>query len=103
MPTFKEITGYDLHEYVIISLPGQVHINDERRKIAIDTAIRRYTKLVEDSLPIGYRLEGETIICTNDNDPCPIGYPSKDGHLDWSRIIDELNFDLVILAYRKIR
>lgn len=96
MLTFKEITGYNLRDYVIMSLPEQVHITDERRETSINIAIRRYTKLLEDGLPMGYKLDGEIIVCENENDPCPIGYPSIGGMLNWTKIIDELNFQLVL-------
>jgi hypothetical protein len=104
VPTFQEITGYNIRDYVIISLPNQVHLTDERRENSIQAAIRRYKKLLNDGLPIGYHLSGEeSIIVENENDPCPIGYPSKDGAIDLARIIDELDFNPVIAAYRKVQ
>lgn len=100
MPTFKEITGLSLEEYVLISLPKQVHIDDRRRAHAVEVAIRRYTQLVVDGLPIGYTFDGENI-AENPNDPRPIGYPSKDGMIDLAEIIDKLNFRVVLDTYRK--
>jgi hypothetical protein len=105
MPTFQAVTGYSLRDYVILSLPSQVHLTDERRENAIQAAIRRYKKLLDEGLPIGYHLEeeSEVIVVENENDPCPIGYPSKDGTIDLARIIDELDFNPVIAAYRKVQ
>ena len=100
MPTFKEITGLNLEEYVLVSLPRQKHIDDRRRAHAVEAAIKRYKRLVADGLPIGYELDGENI-AENTNDPRPIGYPSKNGMIDLAEIIDKLNFRVVLYAYRR--
>lgn len=100
MPTFKEITGLSLEEYVLMSLPKQVHIDDRRRAHAVEAATRRYTRLVADGLPIGYTFDGENI-AESPNDTHPIGYPSKDGRVDLAEIIDKLNFRVVLDAYRR--
>jgi len=103
VPTFQEITGLTVQEYVIISLPQQIHIDDERRDRAVARATARYIQLVKDGLPIGYRFDdGENITTENDDDLCPIGYPSKNGRIDLGEIIDKLNFSVVLNLYRKI-
>jgi hypothetical protein len=101
VPTFKEITGLTLQEYVIISLPKQVHVDDERRDRAVARATARYTQLIQDGLPFGYKFDGENITTENEDDLCPIGYPSKNGRIDLGEIIDRLNFDVVLNLYRK--
>jgi hypothetical protein len=101
VPTFQEITGYSLNEYVTMSLPNQVHITDQRRARAMETAIARYTLLLKDGLPFGYQFDGQNITVGNEDDLCPIGYPVKDGRLDLAKVIDELNFGFVLEAYRR--
>lgn len=101
MPTFQEITGLTVQEYVIISLPQQIHIDDKRRDRAVARATARYIQLVRDGLPFGYKFDGENITTENEDDLCPIGYPSKNGSIDLGEIIDKLNFSVVLNLYRK--
>jgi hypothetical protein len=101
MTTFQETTGYDLTEYVAMSLPSQVHITDQRRTQAIEAATERYIRLLKDGLPIGYHFDGQNIARENTDDLCPIGYPTKNGEIDLARVIDELNFRPVLEAYRR--
>lgn len=86
-----------------MSLPEQVHVDDERRDRAVAIATERYIQLVKDGLPIGYTFDGENITMENEDDLCPIGYPIKNGKIDLAQVIDELSFGSVLAVYRKTR
>lgn len=100
---FQKLMGCSLHEYVLYALPKQEQIGNERRSRAVNVAVSRFIRLLRDALPAGYVFDGQNIRAESENDCCPIGYPSKDGMIDMAAVIDNIDFKLVLSAYKKIR